>query len=57
VELLVKPGEHVRAGQPLLRVYHRDGRGLERARALLLAGLTFSGTAPTVPPLILGRVG
>ena len=57
VELLVKPGEPVAAGQPLLRVYHRRERGLARALELLAAGIRVSDTAPTPPPLILGRVG
>ncbi|MFC4454512.1 thymidine phosphorylase [Deinococcus sonorensis] len=56
VELLVKPGEAVTAGQPLVRLYHRGGRGLERARALLEAGLQIGEAAPAVPPLILDRV-
>ncbi|ULH14849.1 thymidine phosphorylase [Deinococcus sp. KNUC1210] len=57
VELLVKPGEAVQAGQPLLRIYHRAGRGLARALELLQAGVDISDSAPQVPPLILGRVG
>ena len=57
VELLVKPGEAVTAGQPLLRVYHRGGRGLERALELLRAGVSIGSERPVVPPLILGRIG
>ncbi len=57
VELLVKPGEAVTAGQPLLRVYHRDGRGLERALELLRAGVSIGPERPEIPPLILGRIG
>ena len=57
VELLVKPGEAVTAGQPLLRVYHRGGRGLERALKLLRAGVSIGSERPVVPPLILGRIG
>ena len=57
VELLVKPGEAVTAGQPLLRVYHRGGRGLERALELLRAGVSIGSERPEVPPLILGRIG
>jgi pyrimidine-nucleoside phosphorylase len=57
VELLCKPGEAVSAGQPVLRVYHRDGRGLERALALLEAGVSIGETVPAVLPLILGRIG
>ena len=57
VELLVKPGEGVTAGQPLLRVYHRGERGLTRALDLLRAGMLIGPERPDVPPLILGRVG
>ena len=57
VELLVKPGGAVTAGQPLLRVYHRDERGLSRALELLQAGLLIGPERPQMPPLILGRIG
>jgi pyrimidine-nucleoside phosphorylase len=57
VELLVRPGEAVTAGQPLLRVYHRDGRGLQRALELLRAGVSIGPERPEIPPLILGRIG
>ncbi|WP_425146527.1 thymidine phosphorylase [Deinococcus sp.] len=57
VELLLKPGERVAAGQAAARLYHRGGRGLERALELLGAGLRIGDTQPQVPPLILGRVG
>ena len=57
VELLVKPGGAVTVGQPLLRVYHRDGRGLPWALELLRAGMLIGPERPALPPLILGRVG
>lgn len=56
VELLKKPGEAVEAGEAVLRLYHRGGRGLETARALLETGLSVAETAPGAQPLILGRV-
>jgi len=56
VELLKKPGEAVAAGEAVLRLYYREGRGLDTARALLEAGLSVTGTAPGAQPLILGRV-
>lgn len=56
VELLRKPGEDVETGQAVIRLYHRRGRGLERATELLRAGLSIGDKAPTPPPLILGRV-
>ncbi|GMA14666.1 thymidine phosphorylase [Deinococcus metallilatus] len=56
VELLKKPGEAVQAGQAVLRLYHRGGRGLGAARSLLEAGLSVSETPPSPEPLILDRV-
>lgn len=56
VELLKKPGEAVQAGEAVLRLYHREGRGLEAARGLLEAGLRVGDTPPAPEPLILDRV-
>ncbi|MXV20498.1 thymidine phosphorylase [Deinococcus xianganensis] len=56
VELLRKPGEAVGAGEPVLRIYHRDARGLGAAQRLLTEGLTISAQAPAPEPLILDRV-
>ncbi|WP_199699837.1 thymidine phosphorylase [Deinococcus sp. RM] len=56
VELLRKPGEAVGAGEPVLRIYHRDARGLGAATRLLTEGLSISAQAPAPEPLILDRV-
>ncbi|EYB68628.1 pyrimidine-nucleoside phosphorylase [Deinococcus phoenicis] len=56
VELLKKPGEAVQAGEAVLRLYHRDGRGLDAARGLLEEGLSVGEKAPAPEPLILDRV-
>ena len=56
VELLKKPGEAVKAGEAILRLYHRGGRGLERAQSLLRAGLETGPQAPAAAPLILGHI-
>ena len=56
VELLRKPGEAVQAGEPVLRIYHRGGRGLDAATRLLTEGLTLGAQAPAPEPLILDRV-
>lgn len=56
VEVLKKPGEAVSQGESVFRIYHRGGRGLERAKELLQAGLSISEAVPGVPALILGRV-
>ena len=57
VELLKKPGDEVQPGEPLLKIIHRDGHGLERARELLSAGLQIGPKKPEALPLILERVG
>ena len=56
VELVKKPGEAVAAGEVLARIYHRDGRGLEKALELLKGGIRVDAEQPEVPELILGRV-
>lgn len=56
VELLKKPGDAVQAGDAVLRLYHRDGRGLDVARDLLTAGLTLQADKPAPEALILDRV-
>ncbi|GGL97012.1 thymidine phosphorylase [Deinococcus aerophilus] len=56
VELLKKPGEAVDRGEAVLRLYHRDGRGLDTARRLLEDGLSIVDTAPAPEKLILDRV-
>ncbi|WP_412027783.1 thymidine phosphorylase [Deinococcus yunweiensis] len=56
VELVKKPGEAVQAGEVIMRVYHRDGRGLDTATTLLADGLSISAQAPTPDPLILDHV-
>ena len=53
---LVKPGDAVREGQPLLELRHRDGRGLEEARAACREAVTIGDTAPLRRPKILGEV-
>ncbi|MCD0163256.1 thymidine phosphorylase [Deinococcus sp. 6YEL10] len=56
VELLRKPGEAVQAGESVVRIYHRDARGLEVATRLLTEGLSLSAQAPAPDALILDRV-
>jgi pyrimidine-nucleoside phosphorylase len=52
----VVPGERVSAGQPLLTLHHRDGRGLEAARALCLGAVTISDDPPPHRAKVLGEV-
>ncbi len=56
VELVKKPGEAVKQGEVLARLYHRDGRGLDTALGLLRGGILVGAAQPEVPALILGRV-
>ena len=48
-------GREVSEGQPVCTIHHRDGRGLEEARALLERAVTF-GPAFEPPPLVLARL-
>ncbi len=52
VRLERKIGEPVAAGEVLARLYHRDGRGLEEARALMGSAYRI-GRAAEPPPLVL----
>ncbi len=54
--VLVKPGDAVTAGQPLLELHHRGGRGLEAALALCADAVTVADTAPPPRPTILDEV-
>lgn len=50
---LVKVGEEVSAGQPLLRLYSRDGRGAAEARKLVSKAFTLLPDPVEPPPLFL----
>jgi thymidine phosphorylase len=56
VMVLAKPGERVAAGQPLLLLHHRDGRGLDDALALCRDAFEIGEAAPPARPKILGEV-
>ena len=45
-----------RAGQPLLELHHRDGRGLEAAVALCREAIAIGDAPPPPRPTILGEV-
>jgi thymidine phosphorylase len=53
---LAKPGDAVREGQPLLELHHRDGHGLEEARAACCEAVTIGDDAPPRRMKILGEV-
>jgi pyrimidine-nucleoside phosphorylase len=49
----VRIGDEVAAGEPLLTLHHRAGRGLEEALGLLAGAARFAEGAPPAQPLIL----
>jgi thymidine phosphorylase len=56
VEMLAKPGDHVTAGAPLLRLHADDPDRFPRALSALDGAVTVSASAPAVPPLVLDRI-
>jgi thymidine phosphorylase len=58
VGLLVKakPGDKVRAGDPLLDIEYRDDQRLERALELVTRAIVIGDGPPPARPLILGEV-
>ncbi|MEQ1759335.1 MAG: thymidine phosphorylase [Vicinamibacterales bacterium] len=52
----VKVGEQIAAGQPLLHLHHRAGRGLESALALSQGAITIGDERPAPRAKILGEV-
>jgi pyrimidine-nucleoside phosphorylase len=56
ITVVAPPGSDVRAGNPILLVHHRDGRGLDEAVPLLESSIRI-GDAPPVPqPLVLETI-
>ena len=53
IELHAKIGTPVEAGEPLATVMHRDGRGLDEARAAIREAYVLQDEDVAVPPLIL----
>lgn len=49
-------GDAVNAGQPLLTLYHRDGKGLDAAQAALEGATRLSSSPVPRPPLVLDRL-
>lgn len=56
IEIVARHGTEVRAGDAVLLVKHRNGRGLEHARRLLKLGVSITRTAPEVQPLIVEKI-
>jgi pyrimidine-nucleoside phosphorylase len=56
IMVLAPPGTEVGAGEPVLEVSHRGGRGLEAALALLRPAIRVEDRAPAVAPLVRDRI-
>lgn len=52
----VRPGDRVTRGQPLFRLYHRDGHALDEALAMARQAVVVGDDAPSVSPLLQDRV-
>ena len=57
IEVLAPIGASVRAGDPVLRVHHRGGRGLREAATSLAEAVQVATPPPKPGPLVLERVG
>jgi pyrimidine-nucleoside phosphorylase len=53
LRFLAVEGDQVEAGQPVLEIHHRAGRGLDQAKQLLLRGLHIADERPMISPLVL----
>jgi pyrimidine-nucleoside phosphorylase len=56
IEVVAHVGSAVRAGDAILRVHHRGGRGLPDALSLLAAAMTIADEPPTPHPIVVERV-
>jgi pyrimidine-nucleoside phosphorylase len=56
IRVLAKPGDAVRAGDPLFEVHYRDRGRLEAALALLGSAATLTDERPAARPLVVGDV-
>jgi pyrimidine-nucleoside phosphorylase len=52
-----RPGEAVRAGEPVLELLYNDDRRLDEAMALARRAITITDAPPPAAPLVLGVVG
>jgi len=55
IEVIAPVGAPVRKGEPVLRVHHREGRGLDDALGLLRQAVEIGG-APERQPLVIERI-
>ena len=57
IEVTARVGSPVRAGERVLRVYHRGGRGLGEAAPLLAQAVQIDEAPPVPRPVVVDRVG
>lgn len=55
-DIVAPVGSRVKAGDPLIEIHHRNGRGLADARRLLEAAIDIADTPPPAQPLVLDRI-
>jgi len=52
LEMIARIGNEVKEGDPMVRIIHRKGRGLEECKARLAAAFTIADEPTAAPPLI-----
>ncbi len=57
IECLHKPGEQVALHEPVFKLHASDPALFPLANEMLLESLAFSDSPPTVPPLVIKRIG
>lgn len=57
IECLRKPGEQVALDEPIFKLHASDPALFQLANEMLLESLTISEAPPTLPPLIIKRIG
>ena len=56
IRVLAPPGTEVRAGDGVMEIRHRSGRGLDAARVLLQRAVRVSDAPPAARPIVVDRV-
>ena len=56
ITVVAAPGTEVRAGDAVLQIRHRGGRGLDVARTLLRQAVQIGDVAPATQPIVVDRV-
>jgi pyrimidine-nucleoside phosphorylase len=56
LRLLASLGSLVRAGEPVVELYHRDGRGLREAVEFVMQAIELGGAPPEPQPLVVSDV-